>query len=557
MALSLAVLLAALGGDCGGGDGSGGDPSRVKIISFDPRCTALPDPFGFPPGWDFVPGVEGRVLAAVFSPPVLVPLDITSVPFQSPVDAMPLELDRDADGDGRRDVLQAIDDVFGIAPDLALVTMSGSESVLFVDPAGEAVTIELVTPTDLGVDPPRGWPDPGTANSVQRTGFQNFTCIAPPLCQEIDCARDSRGDLLVDVIAPDDYCRDDLPSYRSNFTSGVALAAGRLFVAVSNVGGDRNSDHTQYYPAAVTVYDIDFAPMHPRVSLTTATPDGEAFILSSQLRDDPATPEIEGPPNASFNATHTTAYTTPGGREFVLVTHTGAIGIPQGDAGEGGAIRISDGSLDVIDAVRLRLVATIPLKGANPAFNGVAIDPSGRVAMLGDVTSRNLYAIDLAPLEDLPRAGEPGADEVQVLFDAVIFDGAPGRRFEIPALAGGAPAESCPGAILGLDFSNDGRHVYAIDACDGSFAEIDVDLSGDPPVPVPPTRFTPPEEVRVRALTAPVGDTTLGLPRQPVRLKVRPGVPGLDFTGPDVLFLVSESEGQLCGLHIESPGQNP
>lgn len=555
LVLCAALGLAGLGGKCGGGDGSGGDPARVEIVSFDVRCAPLPDAFGFPPGWDFVPGVPGRVLAAVFAPPTLVPLDIDSVPFQSPADAEAFVLPTDSDGDGNGDALQAIDGVFGISSDLALVTMSGFESVLFVDPAGGLVDIVLETPDDFGEDSPRGWPDRGSANAVLRTGLQNFTCIAPPLCQELDCARDSRGELLVDVLDANRYCREGVPSYRSNFTSGVALAAGRLFVAVSNLGRDRNTDHTQFYPAAVTVYDIDFSVVPPRVKLSTGTPDGESFILSSQRVDDPATGDIEGPATPSFNATHTTAYTTPGGREFVLVSHTGAIGIPMDDPAtrviEGGATRITDGSVDVIDALRLRLVATIPLEGANPALNGLTIDPSGRVAMLGDITSRNLYAIDLAPLEDLPLVGEPGADEVQVLFDAVIFDGTPARSFVIPALPNGAPEATCPGGILGLDFSNDGEHVYAIDVCDGSFARIDVNLSGDPPFPVPSSRFTPPDQIEVRALTAPVGDLTLGRPRQPVELKVRPGVPGIDFSGPDVLFLVSESEGQLCGLNVE------
>jgi len=46
-----------LGSDCGGGDGSSGRPAVVQIESPDPRCVALPDAFGFPPGYDFVPGV--------------------------------------------------------------------------------------------------------------------------------------------------------------------------------------------------------------------------------------------------------------------------------------------------------------------------------------------------------------------------------------------------------------------------------------------------------------------------------------------------------------------
>ena len=539
---SCALLVAGLGGKCGGGDGSGGDPSRVTFRSFDVRCTALPDPFGFPPGWDFVPGVPGRALAAVFAPPTLVPLDVQSVPFQSPDDAEPFLLPGDADGDGRPEPFQAIDGVFGIAPDLALVTSSGFEAVLFVDPRGGLRTVELETPLGLPPGALRGWPEPGPENAAQRTGLQNFTCIAPP-----PGALDSRGDLLADVLDPKRDCREGVPSFRSNFTAGAALMNGRLFAAVSNLGGDRSTDHTQYLPGAVTVYDVDFSLDPPRVSPTLATPDGESFILSTAVAE-----------HRSFNATHTTAYTTPSGRPFVLVSHTGAIGIPLDDPDtdviEGGATRITDGSIDVIDAVRLRLVASFPLRDANPALNGPAIDPSGRVAMIGDITSRNLYAVDLAALEDLPRAGEPGADEVQLLSHAVIFDRTPGRSFELPHLRGGAPVATCPGSVLGLDFSHDGRSAYAIDACDGSLATLDVDLSGDPALPVSGTRFSLREIV---ALTAPVREDTVGLSRQPVELKVRPGEPGVDFSGPDVFFLISEPEGQLCGLHVGSPEAIP
>ncbi|MCZ6784906.1 MAG: hypothetical protein O7G30_16530, partial [Proteobacteria bacterium] len=100
--IGLAVLsLALLAGDCGGGDGGGGDPPVFTLESPDARCVALPDPFGFPPGYDFLPGASGRVLAATFSRGILVPLDIRRVPFRLAAGAAAYELPDDSDGNGQ------------------------------------------------------------------------------------------------------------------------------------------------------------------------------------------------------------------------------------------------------------------------------------------------------------------------------------------------------------------------------------------------------------------------------------------------------------------------
>ena len=110
--LIVALAAAMSAGKCGGGDGSGGSRAVASVESPDPRCISLPDPFGFPPGFDFGPGRPGRLLAATFTRPTLVPIDGREVPFEVTRGADPTELPGDADGDGRPEPFQAIDDVF-------------------------------------------------------------------------------------------------------------------------------------------------------------------------------------------------------------------------------------------------------------------------------------------------------------------------------------------------------------------------------------------------------------------------------------------------------------
>ena len=134
------------------------------------------------------------------------------------------------------------------------------------------------------------------------------------------------------------------------------------------------------------------------------------------------------------------------------------------------------------------------------------------------------------------------------LTDAVIFDA--DRPFRIPSIAGGAPVDVCPGFTGGVAFNDAGDRIFASDFCDGSLAEIAVDRSGDPTTAELADRFT---LVDLQPVAAPIRPETLGLARAPGAVKVRPGVPGVDYAGPDVFVLVGEPEGMLCGIRIESP----
>jgi len=284
----------------------------------------------------------------------------------------------------------------------------------------------------------------------------------------------------------------------------------------------------------VLVFDFDASATPPRVAPDAATP----VLFTS-----------------GFNPTHVTPYRSPHGRDFVLVTVTGALGLAPDDPNtperEAGGQPLTNAAIDVIDAAERRIVATIPLGLAAPSFERLAIDPTGRVAMVGSAIGRKLYAVDLAPLEaiSLPPGAAPLVLDGSTGPDAVIYDAA--SPLVLPALANGAPVATCPGYIVGVDFDATGTKAFASDFCDGTLAIVGVDLSGNPPVPVPAvsTRFRVQDSLPI---AAPLTTASLGLSRAPGALRVRPGRPGADYHGPDVLFLVSLPEGQLCGVRIDS-----
>jgi len=188
-------------------------------------------------------------------------------------------------------------------------------------------------------------------------------------------------------------------------------------------------------------------------------------------------------------------------------------------------------------------VATWPLGLAGLSSEGLALDPSGRVALVGSQVDRAVYAVDLAPLATLP----PSGGVPWLLDSAVIFDA--DRPFRIPPLAGGAPPDVCPGFTAGVAFNHAGDRAFVSEFCDGSLAAVGVDLSGDPTSGDLPDRFT---LVDVQGIVAPIRTDTLGLARAPGAVRVRPGQPGVDFAGPDVFVLVGEPEGMLCGIRVES-----
>lgn len=437
----------------------------------------------------------------------------------------------DSDGNGVPDPLSpTLDGVSAVASDLALVTASLYDEVIFLDPGTGALrpaTISVDAAIPSGTYP--RLPAPGT--SAVRTALSTFACVVPP-----PGAVDSRGNALAALFPPAPArCRPGTTSFRAGFTSGAALIGGKLFVSMSNVGDDAGTATTQFLPGVVLVYDLD---------LGTTPPSAAPSVTSGAIF------------TRAFNPTHVTALRTTGGRDVVLVTNSGALGVLQDDPAtpviDAGGLPLSDASIDVIDVATLVLVATVPLGPALLSFDRLAIDPTKRVAVTGSAAGRHLHAIDLQPLDALPplAPGDPpyvldGSDARVANADARIFHA--GSPFALPARAGGAPAQSCPGFVVGAAFNAAGTRVYATDFCDGTLTAVGVDLSGGPSVPVPASRFS---VLGQSDVVAPVG--TLGSARALGSVVVRDGAPGVDYTGPDVFVTVGEPEGLLCGLRLES-----
>jgi hypothetical protein len=404
--------------------------------------------------------------------------------------------------------------IHALDSDLGLVSASNYEEVLFVDLNTAGQVAKLVeNPAATGGFDPDHYPFLPPAGKIHlRTAVSTRACVFPA------DAFDSNGD----AIPAETRCDPVVPGYFTNLTAGTAVAAGHLFAATSNL---RNSGEASFYPGTVLVYEWDEV--------------GE----ESHVRPDVATPVLF---TTGFNPTALTRYVTASGKELVLVTLTGAIG-----AGTGAGNLGTPAAIDVIDAQRLRVAASIPLGLAGPSFDALAIDPSGRVALLGASSQRQLYAVDLAPLDD-PRLYEGSGAPIPLdgdsgFPDARIFSA--DHPLVLPDRIDGPPASQCEG-FTHTAINAAGTEAFATDYCDGTFTRILLDLAGPPPVPVPPERFP---VLRQDDLWAPLTAASLGLDRAPGPLRVRAGVPGLHYEGPDVLLTLGEPDGQLCGVRVPAP----
>jgi hypothetical protein len=302
----------------------------------------------------------------------------------------------------------------------------------------------------------------------------------------------------------------------TKFTNEKVASAGRLFVATANF-----KSGASFYPGTVLIYEL--------------LEDAEGLLL----RPDTETRMIF---TSHFNPTGVTAHRTPSGQDVVLVTDTGAIS-------EAGGI-LSEGAIDVIDAERRRLVATIPLGLAAPSFGPLALDPSGRVAFMGSATRRHLYAIDLAVLDDPALYDGSQTEPIRLdgstpgFGDARIFDAT--HPLVLPSRADGPPLSQCPTLTqVAIDYA--GELAFASDWCDGTLSVVTLDLSDPFEQPLDRDRFRVQRSIDI---LAPKVSERLGDASTPSMLRVRPGRPGIDFTGPDVLFIANEPDGQLCGLEV-------
>jgi hypothetical protein len=517
----LLCLVIAASSACESGTGDGG---RAKVRSrSSPGCQVL-SASPFPAGLDWLPGTAGRAVAATFEPGAVFVLDAAGDAPVFAADVPILAIPDDSDGDGVPEGSGAVpefplvDDVVVVPPalvdaGLGLVTASGYEEVILFHPdRGELATLEVGVGIDFAPgDYPR-LPPPGA--SALRTAISTEACVRPvaPI--------DSFGENYAEGFPPSVVCDPAVPgSFYGRFTSGATVAGGRLFVSLSNLGQGANTGRPQFLPGAVLVYDLDLASLPP-----FAEPSPEAEMI-----------ETEG-----FNPTQVTRAEV-GGREFVLVTISGAIGIGSDDPGtpevEQGTVALTDGAIEVLDPDTLEHLGAIPLGLGAPTFDRLAIHPSGRVAVTGSALARELYVVDLAGL---------GRDPID-LADAVVYDADSALGF--PALPGGPSLERCAPLVGGIAWNASGDRLYATERCDGSLTEFAFSLRETPAGSVDPASF---RWLATTELVQPLRPETLGELRDPGRLRVRAGRPGVDYSGPDLLFLGGQPDGQVCAQRLES-----
>lgn len=528
-ALLVALALGQLGSSCGGGNGSGGSRSVIDVSSAPsggggPATACAPLPGQFPAGLDLVPGEPGRLVVSNFTPSALLPFDVDASPPVIATSGSVPSIPADSDGDGKDEgcappTCDSTSAPFmglplGVQPGLALVAASGYEEILFADAdRGTLLSFQVATPAGFPASRFPFLPAPGA--TATRTAVSSDACVTPPAG-----AVDSSG------AAPSASPACPAGQMETSFTADAALAAGRLFVPTSNITFDASTFASIYQPGTVLVYDIDLTATPPRVS-----PDPTQPVIFTQ----------------GFNPTGVTTVRTPGGRELVLVTVSGALGF----TATGAAVAQSDAAIEVIDPATPALVARVPLGLAGLASGRLAVDPTGRVAFGGSAVARNLYGIDLAALDAIPAApASPvvldGSDPAAGDTDARIFDAA--NPLVLPQRPGGTVDASCPGFTSSTAFNDAGDRLFATEYCDGSIGVVSADVSSGP-VPLPGSRFT---ALHATPVGAPIGDTSSSALRAPTSLAVRPGVPGLDFTGADLFFLAGTPQGELCAVSSDA-----
>jgi hypothetical protein len=507
------------------GDGTGGDGLVIRPEANAAAACSSTGGF-FPSGMAMLSPGSGLAAVVQFGPPGLAVYDFNSKKDR-PVRTAFTNIGTDSDGDGLDDqmasaplfpcrifcetqsggVIPVVGALNGINDGLAFLSTSDYEQVLSFDPTtANAIELLIDVPATIPFGRHPMLPDPGS--SAIRRGVSTFVCVDPP----------DPFDSNDEPVAPDPRCDPNSPSFLTSFTSGSTLAGNRLFVATSNfvVRG------SAFRPGTVLVYDwIDQAGS---ITVRPLEDDGVLFTTG-------------------FNPTGLARHVTPSGRELVLVTVTGAIlGASVPDSAR------TEAAIDVIDASGPRIVATIPLGLAAASFEAVAIDASEQIAWIGSVTSKQLYAIDLRALDD-PRLylgnGPPVIlDGLSVGFpDARIFSA--DAPLTLPERLDRPSSPFC-GGWTSVATNERGTEAFATDYCDGTLSRIRFDLSGAPPIPFAQDRF------QVIGQTTPFEPTpSPGEKTAPGFVSVRPGIPGVDYTSPDVFVLVGDP-GLLCGIRIES-----
>ena len=507
------IALACIGVGCEG-SGTNGDGLIIENAPISANCSPI---FGSSPsGLDVLSIGSDMAVVVHTSPPGI---SVYGIESDRPQLLVTTNIGTDSDLDGQVDSA-AIAPIIGfplepfmgeiqvLRDDLALVSTSNYEQVLTYNPNDATkVSVLVDVPASFPADLYPLLPTPGAAEL--RTGISTLTCIYPPM------PFDSAGL----PISATPFCDPIQPSFLTTLTAGKAVASDRLFVATSNLdfGGGA------FLPGTVLVYDwIDLG------GTITVRPNETTPVLFT----------------TGFNPTSVARFVAPGGRELILVTVTGAIG-----AGSGASNILTEASIDVIDPTVPRIAARIPIGHAGPSFEIALIESGGQTAWVGSSSERKVFAVDLRALNNpaLYLGGGPPVilDGLSVGFDdARIFH--EGDPLELPDRLDGPPDRDCEG-FSNVAINESGREIFASDFCDGTFTRIRADLSGSSPIPYARSRF----EIAGQSIPF-FPNSAIGRLRSPGAVAVRPGIPGIDYSGPDVLVIAGQPTAQICALRVES-----
>jgi len=520
----LAVLFPLVAGSfCNGEGNRGGDPVIVQAAR--PECAALFGPF--PPGLGQLP-VSGRAVIATGGAQTLIPFELGDAPPRNVGPASPPALPMDSDSDGEPDFLKSTALGFGtrtpifsrlsvVREDLVLVSASSYEEVLAFDPAtAELETLSVTNPLASASHDPADHPFlPSAGTTADRTAVPTRVCVRPP-------ATVDSGGVPIGV-----GCDPSVPSYYTGFTAGQAVVGDLLVVATSNLA---SSAEGRFRPGSLLLFSFDD---------TGAVPEVEPLVDRPVLF------------TTAYNPTSVSPWTTTSGRALALVGNTGAITLSSGSGSIG-----TDASIDVFDVATRRIAATIPMGPAGLGFAGLSTDATTGLAVVGSPTQKQIYAVDLSPLDDdavYAGSGPPilldGSDPLHP--DARIFDGV--TPLEIPLRAGGPAPSVCDGAtnvLVGPDRDGDPdrRDVYVTDKCDGTLTVLDVDLTSPDEVPLDRSRFEIERQLGIAAANVPAN---VGQEMEPGRMLLGPAGETPGATGPALYFLMNRpSPALFCALDL-------
>ena len=280
-----------------------------------------------------------------------------------------------------------------------------------------------------------------------------------------------------------------------NFTSGVALSNGKLYISTSNY--ERAGYDPVNLPGTVLIFERD-----PSRSPPTYTPASVPFLVTTD-----------------FNPTEVTAF----GPDLVLVTNTGTLAIRDGDG-----VPLGPASIDVIDTTSDRIVANIPLGMAAPGMEEIALTPDHTRGFLGSVSYNHVYELSLTGLYDLVGT-EPA---VIPLLDNLVIAG-----LDDPILVDDSPPLTAD-LVAQVVVDSKGERAYAASFNSGHVAVLNLGT-------VPATR---------RSMAIPVTEPVPNLGEVgPGPMAIRQGTIGVDFTGPDLFVLTGAPAGLFVPVITTDP----